>query len=246
MTKFIYISLVIIYYSFLPTFVSANDTLIQADTLFNQGGIENIKAAINQYNKAASETPDSYEANWKCARAYREYGEETKKQADKDWGKICAASGKEGMTYAEKAIKLNADQPEGHYYYGCNAATYSDGVSIFRAIKEGLKGKTQKSFETAYELDKMYGKAGPILALARFWAVLPWPLRDKKLSLKYYREYQSTEYFDKEAMGLVYFSELLLKLKDMKSKLEAKELLKKAAALDDTYYKNQAVKLLSE
>ncbi len=246
MLKSIYAGLIIILFSFSSPLSAANDSLTQADTLFSRDGIENLKKSIDLYNKAVSDNSESYEINWKCARAYRKYGEETKKKAKKGWKDICAASGIEGIRYAKKAIKLNKDNPEGHYYYGCNAATYSDGVSILRAIKEGLKGKTQKSFETAYELDKMYDKAGPILALARFWAVLPWPLRNRKLSLKYFREYQQTEYFYKEAMGLVYFSELLLQLKGKEYQSEARELLKIASKLDDSYYKDLASKFMDD
>ena len=52
---------------------------------------------------------------------------------------------------------------------------YSNGVSIFTALAEGLKGKIQSSFEKAYELDKMMVDAGPILSLGRFWSVLHEP-----------------------------------------------------------------------
>ncbi len=68
-------------------------------------------------------------------------------------------------------------------------------MSIFTALKEGLKDKTQTSFETAYGIDKNFNKGGPILSLGRFWAVLPWPLKDKKKSLEYYREFQTTPFF---------------------------------------------------
>jgi hypothetical protein len=66
----------------------------------------------------------------------------------------------------------------------------SDGVSVFTALKEGLKDKTQTSFEKTYAIDKMYKEGGPMISLGRFWAVLPWPMRDREKSLQYYREYQ--------------------------------------------------------
>ena len=103
--------------------------------------------------------------------------------------------GKKGMGYAQKAIDMQPDKPNGYYWYGVNVGIYSDGVSILTALKEGLKDKTQNSFEKAYQLDKMYEEAGAILALGRFWYVLPWPLNDKELSEKYYREYQKNPIF---------------------------------------------------
>ena len=58
----------------------AADYLAEADRLFDQGGIENYKQAIDLYLKAVNENPKNYEAVWKCARAHREYGDEAKKQ----------------------------------------------------------------------------------------------------------------------------------------------------------------------
>ena len=30
-----------------------------------------------------------------------------------------------------------------------------------------------------FKINKMYDKGGPIVALAKFWQVLPWPLNDE-------------------------------------------------------------------
>ena len=158
-----------------PMGLMAEDYLSEADALYNQGGMENYKRAIDLYLKALEANPNDYEANWKCARAYRDHGEEVKKQNVEGWKDICARYGKEGMKYAQKAIEQGPNKPDGYYYYGLNVGIYSDGVSILTALAEGLKNKTQSSFEKAYELHKMYDDAGPVLALGRFRAVVPWP-----------------------------------------------------------------------
>jgi hypothetical protein len=187
-----------------PLDLTAQDYLSKADALYEQGGIENYKRSIDLCLKALEQSPTEYAANWKCARAYRQYGEEAKRQGVEGWKKICAKYGKEGMKYAQRAIKQESDKPDGHYYYGLNVGIYSDGASILTALAEGLKGKTQSSLEKAYELDKMYDEAGPMLALGRFWAVVPWPYKDKKKALRFYREFQTTRYFDEKAEGKVY------------------------------------------
>jgi hypothetical protein len=104
-----------------------------------------------------------------------------------DWEKDCAENGKTGMLYAQKAIDLQPDKPDGYYYVGVNVGNYSDGVSIVTALAEGLKDKTQGSFEKAYAIDKSYMQGRPILSLGRFWSVLPWPLRDRPKGLDYFR-----------------------------------------------------------
>ena len=229
-----------------PVSLMAADYAAQADRLFEKGGLENYRQAIDLYKKALAQDPDSYQANWKCARAYREYGNEAKIQKVKGWEDICAKYGKEGMKYAQKAIELEPDKPDGYYYYGLNVGIYSDGVSIFTALSEGLKDKTQKSFEKAYAIDKMYKKGGPMLSLGRFWAVLPWPLRDRKKSLKYYREYQATPYFADNIEAHVYLGELLMQIGGDKNKAEAKGYLEKAAASNDPYFRDMARDLLKK
>lgn len=231
---------------FFPFTLLATDYMAEADKHFEQGGLANYKQAMELYQKAIAENPDSYEANWKCARAHREYGDAAKTEKIDGWKNICARYGKEGMNYAQKATELEPEKPAGYYYYGLNVGIYSDGVSIFTALSEGLKDKTQSSFEKTYELDKMYKEGGPMIALGRFWAVLPWPMYDRKKSLKYYREYQATEYFADNIEAHVYLGELLIQMGGDKNKAEAKGYLEKAAQSDDPYFRDKAKELLAK
>jgi tetratricopeptide (TPR) repeat protein len=229
-----------------PVSLLAADYVTEADGAFDRGGLDGYKQAIELLEKALAENPDSYQANWKCARAYREYGDEAKSQKVEGWKDICADYGKKGMQYAQKAVELDPAKPDGHYYYGLNVGIYSDGVSVFTALAEGLKDKTQTSFEKTYEINKMYKDAGPMLSLGRFWAVLPWPMRDRKKSLQYYREYQATEYFADNLEAHFYVGEVLYQSGGKENKAEAKGLLEKAATSDDPYFRDKALALLSK
>jgi len=219
----------------------ANDTIAQADALFEKGDIASILESIPLYIKAGEANPNSYEANWKCARAHREYADHALEGEQEGWKDICKEYGKKGMEYAEKAKELEPEKIEGHYYFGLSAGTYSDGVSILKALKEGLKGSTQKAFYKAYELDKMYDIGGPMLAIGRFWHKLPFPFRNKKRAEKYFKEHH--KYFPDDPEGLVYYAELLI---DRRKKSEAKPLLEKAIAGDEPYYSKLAKKLLED
>ena len=229
-----------------PHYLMAADHVAEADKLYDQGGLANYKQALELYKKALVKTPNDYEANWKCARAHREYGDTAKTEKAEGWKKICAQYGKEGMNYAQKATEIEPEKPDGYYYYGLNVGIYSDGVSILTALSEGLKGKTQNSFEKAYKLDKMYKEAGPMIALGRFWQVLPWPMRDRKKALKYFREYQGTQYFADNIEVHVYLGELLIQIGGKENKAEAKGYLEKAANSDDAFYKERAKELLKK
>jgi len=247
MRRLLFSALCLIWIVGLSGSVLADDYLAQADAIYNKGGMENYKKSIPLYLKAVQADPNSYEANWKCARANRNYGDKAKKKKIEGWKEICATYGKEGMKYAEKAIEINPNKPDGYYYYGVSVGIYSDGVSIITAIKEGLKDKTQSSFEKVYAMDKMYEDAASILALGRFWTVLPLWMKDYDKAMKYLREYQATPYFDKPPPdGPIFLAELLLKIGGDKNKAEAKPLLENAAKSDETYYSDWAKRLLKE
>jgi hypothetical protein len=226
--------------------VLAGTALTDADALYASAGLENYRAAIPLYEKAVAEEPNNYDALWKCARAHREYGNEVKKQGGPDWEDLCAQHGKAGMQYAEQAIALAPEKVEGHYYFGLSVGIYSDGVSILTALGEGLKNKTQESFEKAYAIDKTYKQGGPMLSLGRFWTVLPWPMDDEDKALAYFREFQSAGFLEDSVEGKVYFAELLMNIGGQDNETEARQLLQAAAQSPEAYYAEWAKRLLQE
>ena len=222
------------------------DVLAEADRMYAQGGLENINKAVLLYRTAVQQNPANYEAHWKCARAHREYADRTKKQGLENWKSTCAEYGKLAMQYAQKAIELEPNKPDGYYFYGVSVGTYSDGVSILTALTEGLKDKTQSSFEKTYAIDRMYNRGGPMLSLGRFWSVLPWPMHDRQKALAYFREYQKTEYFGDNMEAHLFLAELLIQLGGDENKKEARGYLDKASKSTDPYFKNRAGQLLAE
>ncbi len=231
MKKVLTFFMIITALALIPAFASADTSQVfdEAEKLFNdrKGSIADFEKTIVMYKQILEKDPKNYEALWKCSRSYRNIGDQSKINKVEGWEDTCAVNGKEGMNYALKAIEVNPDHPAGHFFYGLNVGVYSDGVSILTALREGLKDKTQSSFEKTVELDKNFEEAGGILSLGRFWTVLPWPLNDKEKALKYFREYQKTPYFGVGPEGIVYLSELLIDLGGDKQKAEAKQHLTK-------------------
>ncbi|MBC2716552.1 MAG: hypothetical protein HF978_14710 [Desulfobacteraceae bacterium] len=218
--------------------------LVQAQELVEKEGLENFKKALDLCTKALKKDPNNFKANWMAAKACWFYGMYTQELYFTDWKDICRLYGKKGMAYAGKAIILYPNRVEGHFWYGMNVGIYTDSVSIITALIEGLKSKVQNSFETAYKYDKYYEHGGPIAALGRFWAILPWPLNDKKLAMKYYREFHKTKFY-----GLpytvqfnVYFAELLMD--NRKTRKEAKALLEQVPKISKNKYWNDQAKAL--
>ncbi len=224
-----------------PGYAGADDRVAKADSLMDQGGVDNLLKAGDLYAQASDANPKSYEAAWKASHAYREYCNVSKERNVSGWQDTCKKYGKVAMNYGEKAIALEPNKVEGNFWYGCSVGNYSDGVSILTALKEGLKDKTQSSFEKSYSIDKMYDNGGPIKALGRFWYVLPWPLNSKEKSLTYLREYQKL--FPNDVEGQVFLGEVLM---DTNNSDEARTVLQKASASNETYFSDWAKKLLSK
>ena len=244
MKRFALLGILLSVFLIFPAGAVAADYLTEADALFEAGGVDNYKKSIDLCLKAVDEDPDSYEANWKCARAYRWYSEESKRQQAEDWEGICKVYAKKGMEYANKAIELDPNSPEGYFWYGTCVGNYSDGVSILTALKEGLKNKTQESFETAYEIDKMYDNAGAVLALGRFWSVLPWPLKKKDKAISYFEEFE--QYYPERDDFQVYFAEALIDKGGKSNKAKAKVLCEQALKSDKKYYRDWATRLMKD
>jgi hypothetical protein len=219
----------------------------EADALCALGGVDNLKRALQFYEWLHEFDCNNFKLNLKCAIACKAYARETKYLESRGWKKLNATYGKKGMLYAQRAIELDQKNPAAHYYYGLNAASYSDGVGIIKAVREGLKSKTQKSLEKAYKLDKTYQDYGPAFALGRYWAVVSWPFRDKKKADKFYSEYLSNANFshDKEER-MVYISEFLIDRGDKKSLNKARSMLTEALKTAEPEIKKWANELLDK
>jgi tetratricopeptide (TPR) repeat protein len=222
--------------------VAALAFVLAATAAFAAGSVPALKADADSAVKAAIAAPADYAVNWKAAKALRLWGDEAVTQKVAGWKDIAKGAGKDGMKYGETATKLNPSGIEGWYYYGLCVGTYSDGVSILTAMAEGLKGKTQKGFETAYAADKSFDTGGPILALGRFWQVLPGIAgRDLKKSEQLFNEYLSLYGTSKDAnKDAWYFRGQLYK--DTGRTTEARADLQKAASMGSA----DAAKLLAD
>ncbi len=228
--------------------ISEQERMIrQADEVFLEEGLENYTAAIDLYKEVISKDPNHFEAHWKLARALREYAQWYMMEGTQGYEEIAVAYGKEGMSYAQRAIDMNPEHPGGHLYYGINVGKYSDGVGIITALREGLKDKTQSSFEKAYELDPHFENGAAILSLGRFWQVVPWPFRDTDKAEAFYREFQNTEYYTNNVECRMYLAELLKGKWGSRHNAEARKLLEEVLELEThIYWHNMAREMLKD
>ena len=198
--------------------------------------------------RAAAIEPDNYAANWKAARGYRYYTEHNKWDLNPGWTDVLLENGKKGMFYSEQAVKIRPEGVEGNLWYGANVSTYADAVSLLRAIREGLKNKSQRSFETVERIDEAYFDYCCLMALGRMHYILPWPLKNKKKALDYLQRY--VDKCPPEAFNLiegkVYLAEVLLDSGGAETRARAATLLKETSASQFPYIRKLSQDLTAQ
>jgi tetratricopeptide (TPR) repeat protein len=141
----------------------AQETAIQkADKLYaDRDRVESLKQAVTLVEKEIT----SYEAMWRLAKFkfYLADHESDKEQKSK----VLQA----GIAAAERAIKLDANRVEGHFWLGANKGEYADLKGGFAAL--GLVKTVRREFETALTLDPNYAKGSTHLALGQMLIEMP-------------------------------------------------------------------------
>lgn len=192
-----------------PVFSQQVPEMMREGDLLWQSRAEEGKAlaSIDAFKRVLEIEADNYEACWKIARAYFYLGDalpETQHMKDQH-----REMGEKGMSYAKKALALKPEGIEGHYYFSLCLAEYSIGISIVKALAQGLGPEYEKHIGKVLDMDRYYDYAGPLRAMGRYWYKLPWPRRDIDKSIEYLKE--SVAAAPLSIRGRVYLAESYVK-----------------------------------
>ncbi len=127
--------------------------------------------AIASLEAARAADPQNYKVRYHLARFYNW-------KAILESGDMKAEWAKKGWDEAEKAKELRPGGIEGWYWASACIGEYSKGRGIGTAVKEGLAEEFKINARKAIEIDPRHDEGGPLRALGRFHAMLPWPLQD--------------------------------------------------------------------
>lgn len=141
--------------------------LTEADRLYDSAaGVEDVRRAYELYKQAVAADPGSYEAAWKAGRAAWQLAELVP-------GPQKRPILEEGRDIARRAVELEPDGVDGHYWYGVLIGRVGEERGVLVSLF--LVDDVVREMETVIRLDPSHGGAHHVLGV--LYRVVPgWPL----------------------------------------------------------------------
>src|SRR5262245_10078310 len=236
-SSFLISSCIALLYISLPATLSAQS----GDALYaERAKLESARRAAQAYSEELTKDPKSYEAAWKLARSYYWLGghapeAERRKFLD------------DGIEAGRKAVALEANKPEGHFWIGANMGALAESYGVRQGMK--YRKPIKEELETVLRIDPAFMLGSADRALGRWYAEVPRLFGgNKKLAEQHLKE--SLKYNPDATISHYFLAELYL---DDDRKAEARAELQKVidAPLtsewgpEDQDFKEKAKKLLA-
>jgi hypothetical protein len=173
----------------------------QADELYSaRHELAKVEKSVELLRSAER---NSFEIDWRLARAYFFVGQESGSLVEKK--AVYAAA----VKAARNAVKESADRVEGNFWLGVNLALLAQLQAKPFAILRALQAK--RSLVKAVEIDRGYHGAGPLRVLARLQHNLPRMLGGGFERAR--QNYEAAIRIDPtNTVTRIYYAELLLKM----------------------------------
>jgi len=199
------------------------DPIVQGDKLYeSMADMETAVQALELYQQALGGDSSKYEAYWKIARVQYYIGQHTPGKKDKQ--RIFS----QAVYSAQKAIELEPEKPDGHYWLGVNHGVFGEAKGVLKSLS--LVKPIKAAMNKVIELDRAYGDGGPDRVLGRVYFKLPGMAGgDKEKSLEHLLK--SIEYGPDDAVTRLYLGETYLALNQIE---EARKELEYVMQLPDS------------
>jgi tetratricopeptide (TPR) repeat protein len=217
--------------------------IAQGDEFYAQRvDLAKAKEAMAKYQEALLKGENNYEAYWKMARAEYWIGDHVPESKEKK------ATFLMGTYYAKKAIALEPEKPDGHYWLGVNYGMYGEARGVIKSLflVKPIKAEMNK----VVELDRAYEFGGADRVLGRVYYKLPgFAGGSNKKSLEHLLK--SKEYGPNDATTRMFLAETYLALdKVEEARQELEYLIGMTSAPEDMAetqeLQAQAKKMLAE
>ena len=194
----------------------AGSTLVaESDVLYTQrADLTKAKEALAKLEQALDAKEDAYSAYWRMSRLSYWIGDHT---PGNDAKKPIFSS---GIEYAKKAIQLDTNKPDGHFWLGVNYGVYGEAKGKLKSLS--LVGPIKSEMRRVQEIDPAYDHGGADRVLGRVYHELPGIAGgSEKKSLEHLLK--AVEYGPRVGLNLIYLAdtyESLDRIEDARKALE--------------------------
>lgn len=194
---------------------SADELIAEADRLCSEmKDMTMAKEVESLLLRSIAMLDNKYDAMWRMSRILYFIGEHTEKKKEKK------SIFDRGVYYAEKAVELEPEKPDGHYWLGVNHGKVGETRGVLKSLS--LVKPIKNAMNKVIELDRSYEDGGPDRVLGRVFFKLPgFAGGDKQKSLEHLLK--SKEYGPEDAVTRVYLAETYLALKEKEKAREELE-----------------------
>ncbi len=163
-----------------------------------------MDAILADLKKAEALAPSDYEVLWRTARGYY-WLADAPDVADAEKARL----GKLAWDFGDRATAANGNRVEGWFYASTGVGMYSIGISIIKALLDGMEGKYLDRLKRAQAIDPSYYGYGSEVAWGRYYYELPWPKYDAEKSEQSLRK--ALKQYPKNLRAKVFLAELYIK-----------------------------------
>ncbi|MGQ9618406.1 MAG: tetratricopeptide repeat protein, partial [Candidatus Aminicenantia bacterium] len=196
------------------------ELISKGDSLYEEReNLENAKAAQKCYEDAIKEDPKNYEAHWKLAKTIYFIGQRSPEN-------VRVSIFKNGVEIAKKAVALEPNKPEGHFWLGVLYGVYGEARGVMKSLF--LVDDIKEQMNITLKLDPSIEGGGPYRLLGRMYYKLPGIAGGSKdKSLEYLLK--AKEICPTNALTKIYIAETYLA---KKMKEEAKKELREGIEME--------------
>jgi tetratricopeptide (TPR) repeat protein len=123
-----------------------------------------LQTAIDDFQQVLQNDAENYQAAWRLSKAYWFQGNFSSGEKKPSFEK--------GIEAGKKAVQINPNQCEGHFWLGINYALLAESSGAFTAL--GLVDDIKREVNQAMDLDENCECGGPGRVLGKLYSKLPW------------------------------------------------------------------------
>lgn len=188
-----------------------------ADRLYTErGDLDKARQAFDIYKKIIDEKPDDYEALWKAGKTAFYLLEMITDKKEKK--RIV----KEAEAFAKRAVEVNPEGVEGHFWLGVLYTKVGEIKGVLKALF--LINPAKKEMRKVIAMNDKYEEGGAYVVLGRIYSVVPGLFGGNNKKARMYYE-KAKIISPKNSLNLLFMAQTYWDLKERESAIETLEFL---------------------